>query len=129
MRFSVNTPGTFPPPTGSAVYSPLITATQRATVTAESGTSLYIISSDSDTLVVTLHQILVSWGELEIAGKLEIRTQDPDPIVIFQSKPSGLLIIPCHDEQRLLGRYGLRAVNNSTGGEYSITVHYTIREH
>lgn len=129
MRFAIQTPAQFPPATGSGYYSPIVTATQRVTKTIESGQNADIIPSKSKTLTITLHQILVSWGDLEEAGKLEIRTIDVDPLVIFQTKPVGNLLIPCHDEQRHLGLYGLRTVNNSVGGEYTVTVHYTVKEH
>lgn len=134
MRFQTSTTAQFPPATTAAFGSPLTIeqydtwTVRRKTVTQESGHFALLIPGESKTLTIVLKQLLISWVGVEDAGKIELRSPELDPLVIFQSVPAGQIIIPCYDELRWLNRYGLRAANNSVGGQYSITVHYTIKE-
>lgn len=118
------------PPVGLFNAGQSVPTVRRQTVNTESGKSIDIIPGGiSESLAVTLHQLYVTWGGLTESGKLEIRSFNEDsPLTIFLTIPSGNLILPCFDEVKLLSRYGLRAVSSSTGGEYSITAHYTIKE-
>jgi len=101
---------------------------QHATIDAASGDSSVIIpAGSSDTYSVELHQLIVTWGDVAAPGKFEIRSAD-DTLTLYQDGESGTLIIPCFNEIEVLGQSGLTAVNNSTGGEYSITAFYTVKE-
>lgn len=120
------------PITFGGVVSPetqIIGVPQMATVGGNSGTTLTIIPGDSaDTLSITLDQLLVGWGEVTAIGKFVIQSKTDTPITIFQDKPAGTIVLPCGSIPRFLGDHGLTILNNSTGGEYSITVNYTIKE-
>lgn len=102
---------------------------QIETANGPSGTTQDIIPGNVDnTLSIILEQLLIGWGEVTALGKFEIRSKTDSPIVIFQDKPAGTIVLPCWSIPRFLGDYGLRVLNNSTGGEYSITANYSVKE-
>ena len=132
MRFqnssNVQLPSGTPTFASPIQYAPNDTWTvRRVSVTEESGHSALIVGG-SKRLIITLQQLLVTWTGVTSAGKIEIRSPGVDPLPIYQTAPAGQIVLPCYDEYRLLDRYGLRAANNSIGGEYSITAHYTVKE-
>jgi hypothetical protein len=106
-----------------------INVPQTATVVEDSGTTSTIIPGNgSDTLSISLHQLFITWGEVMQEGKFEVRSLDETPLTIYQDGPAGNLILPCWDELKLLGRHGLQVVNSATGGEYSISAYYSVKE-
>lgn len=133
MRFQATTTGT---PTVANVqnvqsmtyYETVLVTVQRRTIVEDSGHAAVIIPGESKKFSVIMHQLTYSWTGIETPGKIEVRSPETQPMVIFQNRGSGNLVVPCYDEQRWLSRYGLRAANNSIGGSYSITAHYTVKE-
>lgn len=138
MRFTATTvTGVVPPPavvssnilampmSAQLAYDPTI---QKRSFHADSGASGVLVSGDSEMLTINLNQMLISWTDVGVAGRVEIRSQNSDPVVLFQSVGGGQQLVPGLDESIWLGRYGLRVVNNSVGGEYAVTVWFTITE-
>lgn len=115
----------------AAVIGPTITedtadqSLQWDTCNAPSGESGIIIQGESPNTAVRIIQLVTSWSGLEIAGRLEVRTNPDKPLcVLFQTAPSGTLTIPLTNSPILIGSYGLRCDNNSVGGEYAVTAYY-----
>lgn len=107
----------------------IIGVPQMATADGPSGTTQTIIPGEvADTLSIILDQLLITWGDVTVIGKFEIRSKTDTPITIFEDKPAGTIVLPCGGIPRFLGDYGLRVLNNSTGGEYSITANYSVKE-
>jgi hypothetical protein len=122
---------TTPMPSGVSMMTSTasIGVPQMHTISALSGEGKTIIPGDiSDQLSINLIQLLLTWGDVASLGRFEIRSKGDPTIIIYQDQPSGVIILPCWSIQKFLGRYGLRVMNSSTGGEYSITVNYTVRE-
>jgi hypothetical protein len=120
---------TTPMPSGIS-FSPegILDVPRRKTVSAESGYGSTLVPGEkSPSLTISLQQLYITWKDVIQSGKFEIRSMDESPLVIYQNEPSGNLIIPCWDDLAKIGPFGLRVQNDSTGGEYSITVHYKIR--
>jgi hypothetical protein len=141
MRFTATNVGSFPSPPslGAASFSALSAETvsisridprsgiKKSSVDSPSGATSIIIPG-TKRLTILLEQLLISWSGLRVMGHFEIRTGQSNPVLMYQSGRDGHIILPCFGEQLFLSRYGLRAFNNSLGGNYAITAYYTIME-
>lgn len=138
MRFQNTTAAQFPTPASvnasafgfdgmSITKMDPRSGTKRATVDSPSGASAIVIPG-SRRLRVLLKQLVFSWAGITAIGHFEIRSPTTEPLIVYQSGNSGQVIIPCFDEDLFLGRYGLRAQNNSVNGDYAINAYYDIVE-
>lgn len=93
-----------------------------------SGASQIIIPGGDASLTISIQQYLVSWGGLTTGGIVAILTTlgDSNPLGVFQTAPAGSIVIPMFGETHNIGTYGLRTQNNSTGGNYTVSVWYSI---
>lgn len=92
-----------------------------------SGSPCVLIPGESKRLAVVMHQLLISWNNVTVYGHIEINSFSLQPIIVYQGE-SGFLVVPCHDEHLYLGEKGLTASNNSLGGNYSITVYFSLED-
>jgi hypothetical protein len=97
------------------------------TVGNKSGSPAVLIQGESTRLIITLHQLIMSWNNVTVFGHIEVRAYDNQPILIYQGE-SGYLVIPCFDERVYIGKHGLRVSNNSIGGDYSVTAYFSLED-
>lgn len=100
---------------------------QRSGSTALSGNSLTVIPGGSPTYTVSIQQIVFSWTNVTSPGQINIYSSpsDTNPFVLYQNTGGNTIVIPWFDEVYLLGTYGLRAQNNATAGDYTVTAFFT----
>lgn len=133
MRFTATTTGPFPGPASPAIaaYSMgtvIEAGVQRGQYRGASGTSGILIKGENRRFTIILHNLIISWNNVKVLGRIEIHTPTSPELPILQSGSGGHLVIPCNDESIFLGRYGLRTVCNSVEGEYAVVAFYTIKE-
>ena len=133
MRFQLGTGATYPTPPPAPfglggfmkVVDGVDTSLQWDLFDGPSGESGIIIPGVVEPQGVTLSQIVASWGGLNIAGRLEVRTNPDKPIcVLFQTAPSGTLTVQLNDLPVNIESYGLRCDNSSVEGEYVVIIYY-----
>jgi hypothetical protein len=93
----------------------------------KSGSPCVLIPGETKRLTVILRQLLISWNNVTVYGHIEINSFSLQPISIYQGE-SGYLVVPCHNEHLYLGEKGLTVSNNSLGGNYSITVYFSLED-
>lgn len=94
-------------------------------VTFDSGQPGMVVAGGTPNKAINLQKLLISWGQVETAGMIQIETPDITIVTLYQTMPAGFENIR-FDDTLLLSDFGLRAGNNSVGGEYSIIAYYTI---
>lgn len=101
----------------------------RTTVAAASGTSLVLIPAGSPTLTIVVEQYLITWAGVTTAGQVSIvaTPSDSNPLIVYQTG-AGSIVIPNYQQIHNIGTYGLRAMNNSTGGSYSVSTWYSVSQ-
>lgn len=125
MKFQTYGSYEFPPLTPpSRLLDSNFSTPLRSTFDGNSGESGVIIQGGSPGETINLKKLLISWGSVETAGRLEISAEDI-VTVVFLSAPSGFVSIDIED-LIVIDEYGLQCTNNSVGGEYVITAYYSI---
>ena len=104
------------PPGALATTIGISGPTQTATIHGVSGETGLLID---ETLTISVQSVTVSWKGIEVAGFLEI-----DGVTsLWQTAPAGYLSIPCYD-LLLSITTGLEVINNSSGGNYIVSMFY-----
>lgn len=127
MRFQTSALASFPPPPPALLAARLNNATrlQWDMFDGPSGESGIIIQGGTPNKTVRITQLIASWGGLETAGRLEVRSNpDKTLVVLFQTAPSGTLTVPLNDLPLTIGDFGLRCDNNSVDGNYVMIAYY-----
>jgi len=126
MRFQTSALASFPPPPAGLLAARLNdTGLQWDMFDGPSGESGIIIQGGTPNKTVRITQLIASWGGLEIAGRLEVRSNPDKPLcVLFQTAPSGTLTVPLNDLPLTIGNFGLRCDNNGVEGNYVVIAYY-----
>ena len=119
MKFNSSQAFSFAPPPPASAAATFFTGpapTQSATIHGVSGETGLLIDG---TLTINVQSVTISWKGIEVAGFLEI-----DGVTsLWQTAPAGYLSIPCYD-LLLSITTGLEVINNSSGGNYIVSMFY-----
>ena len=121
MQFQHGTPITMAATsTGLQAFSTEPIGTQQFTAQdINSGSGFNFLTSDSPTWTFTVQQLFVSWEGVTALGDIIFQNF----LTVEEDTSAGNILIPCRDVA--FGPNGLRVSNNSTGGQYHVTVFYT----
>lgn len=92
-----------------------------------SGSSFNLLSSTSPSWAFSVQQIFASWTGVTTAGQIAVQYSGLPgrlPFVIWQTTGNGNFVLPM--ENLVFYNYGLNFLNSSSGGQYNISLFYTL---